>query len=246
MKEITLKGEHWQDNLIGLSWNDRLKDAIAQKYLREIRLAKAELDLKTLDLGETPIQSTIECTFFTALKSPSKPKIEDIGFSIPEDMFTNNFGLWLAGFFQGANQLKPSGGQFTGINEANGGLSGLIYATYYSSYQYPFNNTTGMGTQFKIGSSNAAAARTQYAIQTAFGTAPESTRFPTGPGCYAVAGGVISFCGAITAGGSGTVNEVALFGNWYNGVEMLARDVLGGGVAFVAGNSLVATGAISI
>jgi len=49
-----------------------------------------------------------------------------------------------------------------------------------------------------------------------------------------------------SAHGSGTINEIGLFGFWYwlAGVQdtyTLCRDVLGAGVSYVAGNPLVGT-----
>ncbi len=81
-----------------------------------------------------------------------------------------------------------------------------------------------------------------------FGTDP-STKFQCGPGAYAA--GVISFGNLITAGGSGTINEIGLFNlcSWYNGWgshTMMTHDILSSGVAFVAGNPLVGTFAINI
>ena len=53
------------------------------------------------------------------------------------------------------------------------------------------------------------------------------------------------FSEAISAGGSGTVNETGFFGYWWfqdnSGTlhtYMLFHDILGAGVAFVAGNTI--------
>lgn len=246
MRELNLIGEHWKDNLIGLTWDKRLQAAILTKRTREMRLAKAELDLRMLDRGETPHQSSCEGTFLTVLRSKKKPVIEDIGFSTPEDMFMNNYGSWLAGMFMGLNQMKPQSNQFYMVTTGNVNTGFIAHCTYYGSYSYAFNYGTGNGTQFQLGSSTTASTRAMYAIQSAFSSSPEKNPFPTGPGCYAPGSGTVSFSGAISAGGSGTVNEVAWIAQWYQGTAMLARDVLGVGVAFVAGNSLIPTGAISI
>ena len=57
---------------------------------------------------------------------------------------------------------------------------------------------------------------------------------------------LISFGNVLIAGGSGTINEIGLFGYWYwiqgaADTYMLCRDVLGAGVSYVAGNPLVGT-----
>ena len=254
MEEIRLVGEHWQDNLIGLRWNDRLQAAVNQKHLNEVRLAKAELDLTQLKKGKLLEQNMIDSAVIAVLKSTSDPKILDVGFSVPEDMFMNNFGLWFATILQPGNLSYATypiqGYSMTDITNTARAITSQYYQGGSPTQCYN-NSNTGAGTQFQVGSSTAAAARTQYQIQTPFGTAPESGRFSSGAGSYAAGSGVVSCAGAIAAGGSGTINEVALFGlwgiianNWYT--FMLTREVLGAGVAFVAGNPIVATLTINI
>src|SRR5271157_5618334 len=99
LEEIRLVGEHWQDNVIGLKWSEKLERAISGKHLQEQRLAKAELDLKQLRLGKLIEQNIVDSTFVTVLKSKKNPKILDIGFNVPEDMFMNNFGIWFSQLF---------------------------------------------------------------------------------------------------------------------------------------------------
>jgi hypothetical protein len=47
------------------------------------------------------------------------------------------------------------------------------------------SNATSAGVKFQVDSGTTAAARTDYKIQTAFGTAPESDMFAVGWGSYA-------------------------------------------------------------
>ena len=61
----------------------------------------------------------------------------------------------------------------------------------------------------------------------------------------------VSFENVIIAGDSGTINEIGLFNlcGWLNGWScntMMTHDIVGSGVAFVAGNPLVGTFAINI
>ena len=107
----------------------------------------------------------------------------------------------------------------------------------------------GAGTQFQLGSSTTAPTRADYKINTALGTAPESGLFSTGIGSYA--SGYVSIGGAISAGGSGTVNETGVFGYWFSATNstpysfMLFHDVLSSGVSYVAGNTLYVSYSIS-
>jgi hypothetical protein len=40
-----LKSEHWQDNLSGLNWSDRLKQALQEKQMCELQITRMENDL---------------------------------------------------------------------------------------------------------------------------------------------------------------------------------------------------------
>jgi len=105
-----------------------------------------------------------------------------------------------------------------------------------------YNMEVGGGTSIQVGSGSTAAARTDYKIETALGTAPEDDLFDTGSGSYAA--GATSVAGAITAGGSGTINEVVLAGHWYDETAdnfddfCLFHDILVSGEAFTPAQTI--------
>ena len=114
-----------------------------------------------------------------------------------------------------------------------------------------WNSAYGLtGTEMQLGSGTTAAMRTDYAIETALGSAPESGRFSTTQGSYNA--GYVSFAGAITAGGSGMVNETGFFGAWNTNADnnvsrfMLFRDILGSSVNYTAGNILNCSYSIAV
>ena len=80
---IRATDEHWKDNLIGLTLDDRLNAAIAARRLKEVR-------------------EEIPCglTDFTHVASIDlKGRIRDIGFSPAGDLILDNFGQFLSGWF---------------------------------------------------------------------------------------------------------------------------------------------------
>ena len=246
-----LQGEHWKDNLSGLKWSESLKDRLLAKHAHEIKLWRAEDQLKRLSKLKTVDEiigaqkksytNMVESTCVAALK-PHNGNIKEIGFNVPDDLFTNNWGVLLASCIH--SDTGHSGGMPM-YDETN------TQRTVATNQSYPCSLTSNTGSFQKIqfGSGTTAAARNNYTVQTAFATAPESSKFQCGLGAYS--SGVISFGNLITAGGSGTINEICLFHytTWYQGGNIYAlvtHDILGAGVAFVAGNPLVGTFAINI
>ena len=239
-----LKGEHWQSNLSGLKWTPQLKEKALQKHTKDIRLWRAEKDIEEIlsDKEPQPYGRMIDASCVTVLKDMESLKINEIGFNRPDDLFTNNWGVWLSSLIQ-----TPSSATLGYTMYDTGNTSRSSNALQYQSSASTTFNQSVEGTQIQFGSGVTAAAKTNYAIQTALGTAPESGRFGSGNASYA--NGTISFGNVITAGGSGTINEIGLFGYWYWAAAytfMLTHDILGAGVAYVAGNPLVGTFAISI
>jgi hypothetical protein len=241
--DLVLKGEHWKDNLSGLKWTSTLIDKVMTKHLHEVRLWRVEDDLPKLKAAKTmdeiiayqkqSLSRMLDTSCVAALRSEKDLRIKEIGFNVADDMFLNNFGTKLAALIHG-NQ---------------GGIDGYTARTSSTSYGPNWYATASSYWVIQFGSGTTAAQRNNYAMQTAFATSPESTKFQCGPGAYAA--GVISFGNLITAGGSGTVNEIGLFNicGWQSGwgnFTMMTHDILGSGVAFVAGNPLVGTFAINI
>lgn len=192
------------------------------------------------------LPSIFECVMCAA--TDERRKILDIGFNTPEDLILDNFGLFLAG-----NVRNPvatySGGVFKDIANVSKTINVFGQAAG-SAYNYGYS-ALACGTLLQLGSGTTAAARSNYAIQTALGTAPENTTFGTGYGSYAAGTGYVNFASSITAGGSGTVNETGFFGRWVDQTQslvtiMLFHDILGSGVAFIAGNSLIVSYSIAI
>lgn len=246
-----LKSEHWKDNLSGLNWTPQLRERLMSKHLHEVKMWRAADELpklkaaKTIDqiveLQKNSLTRMLDTSCVAVLRSRNDYRIKEVGFNAPEDMFLNNWGTLLASIIHG-NQGGITG--YVLYDETN--TARTSDGTYAPSFS---NQSTTTYFTIQFGSGTTAAARNNYAIQTAFATPPESTKFQCGPGAYA--SGVISFGNLITAGGSGTINEITLFVQQRMSDAayrhyMITRDILSSGVAFVAGNPLVGTFAINI
>ena len=240
MKSLELVGEHWKDNLIGETLTQRLSGAIQEKYSRELQAIRLENNLRDLRKGKLR-QNLSEAVSVSILNKGRK--ILDIGFNDPDDLMLDNLGvLFAAMLFSPTNSgtrtmtLKDLGG-------SNNGAFNTYGVGSYSCWNGATTNTGGQGTKFQIGSGTTAAARADYKIQTAFATSPESGDFSPVAGAYQAGTGVINLAACVTAGGSGTVNEVLMKGYFsQNGMNntydtfALFHDILASGVSFSPGN----------
>jgi hypothetical protein len=267
--------EHWKDNLIGCTFDKKLEKAILNRHSLEIGVERSEnrakhlreqlskMDGQPIEKYADPLlralESISEGAMVTVL-APKTRKILDIGFNCADDMILDNFGTLLASIIKplGYNDAR----QFA-LNDISN--TARTYFSWYGGSSPPssppllwnyayFNTSTHInGSAFQLGNGTNAAARANYQIQTALGTAPENTRFSAAYGQYAIGTGTIAFSGALAAGGSGTVNEMGWFqrfvfqsGTPYFYEFMLFHDILGAGVGFVAGNILNASYAITL
>ena len=235
-KLIRDSDEHWRDNLVGLMLDARLQSAISQRHHQEILIERTEARITKLrNNPKVAIRYNVAESTFCAIIGKEK-KILDIDFNQPNDLLLDNFGYWLAGLLHGTNAQANS------INLVNDGNTSRTLGFYGVNGSF-FNYNTSCGTAFRCGSSTTAAIRADYKIGTALGTAPESSYFPAGYGSYATGQGLINSSNVLTAGGSGTINEIGLFGYWYgsNGLEyfMLFHDILASGISYVTGNGII-------
>jgi len=156
---------------------------------------------------------------------------------IISDLILDQFGQWFAAILRKNDPGATSTGMVT-----NAGIGGTvnIYGT-----SVIFNQSTGinLGAALKVGSGTTVPARTDFKIETAFATLPESLNFKLGSSpVYNSSLGNFKPAGLITAGGSGTVNESILEGIWRNVVTTqvytLFRDIISPGQSFIAGQQI--------
>jgi len=259
MNEIRKIDEHWKDNLLGCTFNKRLEKAILQRHCLEIGVERAENRVKRLReelsrMDGQPIRNYAS-SLLAALESvsegavvaalaPKTNKILDIGFNRADDLILDNFGLFLAALIRSPTIA------ITYVSLTDTGNTARALAIYYNTITTTFNiqSACAIGTVLQLGQGTSPAARDNHVIESALGSAPENAIFGTSNGGYAIGTGSLSFSGAISAGGSGTVNEMGFHGRFgLSGVAysfMFFHDILASGVAFVAGNTLNASYAI--
>ena len=240
-----MNDEHWRDNLIGCTFSKRLEEAALRRHGIESALTRMDVQkqhlLKLLTGRKAELLPNMHESVMCAVLEPKNRKIIDVGFNDPKDLILDNFGKWLAAFVR--SPIAGSGKTVVLPDSSNTNRTLYIYdmdATTTHGFQYGAAGGSPTGTQVQVGSGSSDPARSDYAIQTAFGAAPENAAFDTGSGSYS--SGYVSFSGAITAGGSGTINETGFFGKWYlynaSYLFMLFHDKLTSGVAFTAGQTL--------
>ncbi len=168
----------------------------------------------------------------TLMEDPKTGKIHS-------DLILNNFGIWMSGVYMGGFvgaktvfNMITSVGNNRAVVTRNLGLS-LLY-----------NNSTGFRSLLKVGAGTTAPTRTDFEIETDFGSAPENVLFESSIPTYNNTNFNWNNAGQITAGGSGTVNESVLQVVWRtndnsSNVFSLFRDIISPGQAFVASDTII-------
>ncbi len=164
-------------------------------------------------------------------------EILGIGGSDPNDIINDNFGNW----WRGLN--RPLTSFFvTNVLLDNLNIARTLQILGVGGGFFSFSQNV-VGSLIRIGSGSTPPARSDFNIETPFGTAPESGFVATDAGVYTSATGQGTYFGFYVAGGSGTVSEAATFMQWNasNNVVrqfMMARDLISPTVAFVAAQTI--------
>ncbi len=221
VKEIDFQSRSWRDQLRGAAFSQKLSIKIAKA-----RIAEAQRNrLRFPELG-----------MVAALNREGV--IKEVGFNSEGDLFLDNFGQWLAGIVVcKSNQVKVLK-DITGTNRT----LRFTHIGDDNRWNKQINATPGM--YFQLGSGTTAPARSNYCIETAFAGAPENAKFEASWGMH-----TSGFCvnaGAISAGGSGTVNESIAITYWATDLNneyffAIVRDAICPGVSFVPSDVLCAT-----
>lgn len=173
-------------------------------------------------------------------------EIEDLGGTLPGDLFVDQYGTLRAGEI-----VAPGLEVVVSLSDTGGAPRNVIAITssnaQHKSWNNPSASSINTGSQIQIGSGVTAPTRADVAIETAFGTAPESGLFNTGSGSYAV--GAITFSGSISSGGAGTINEalyaIALVDSGGTQRKVAACHDATTATAFIAGKSITVQYSIS-
>ena len=213
-------------SLIGQSFNQRSKFE-AYKILTEIHKQADQYSMEKVlcyivDKGE-----------IKGVGGSSLMKNKKTG-KIISDLILYNLGLFLAGVFQG------TGGIVTVLLKQTDGINRNINVINQTTL---WNFSTGASMFHQVGSGSSSPARTDFKIQTAFGTAPEDAIFAPSNPVFNSGLGNFKSIGSITAGGAGTINESVMISRWRDGGNnnrffALFRDIISPFQSFIAGQSI--------
>jgi len=223
--ELLRKNNDSLNCLIGKSFNQKSKFE-AEKILTEIH-SKAQ----NRSIGKTALCYVLDKDEIKGVGGSTL--IKDKNGKIFSNLILDQFGEFLAGLM---NQLTS-----LAINRNIRTISNFN-STVTVIGNEPFNdNDAGkiLGTKMQVGSGSTAPLRTNFNIETAFGTAPESGFIAHGTPVYNSSLGQIKFNGSIISGGAGTINESGLLGDFVRAGEipetyLLFRDIISPAQAFVA------------
>jgi len=220
------------NSLIGQSFNQRTK-LEANKILTEIH-SKAQ----DRSIGKMALCYVLDKNEVLGVGGSTLLKDKKTG-EIKSNLILNNFGLLLSVLFK---KFDPTNTGITikDITNANKGIN--MWGN--SVNRWMSSNPLSLGSFMKVGSGSLAPARTDFNVQTAFGTSPESGNINavTSP-IYNSGLGNFKYAGIITAGGSGTIREsIFIFGiQVQTGGRIdsaVFRDSITPPVSFIAGQSI--------
>ncbi len=208
---------------IGETKTKKLIDSIQSEY--------KELQRKQFPKSEN---LTKTCCVVSVLEK-NETEIKSIGMSCVNDLFLDNWGLFLAVLLGG------QGGFFSFRQISNVGQNMFVVRNLTK-----YNETSGaVGAKVQIGQGSTPPTRSDFAIDSAFASSPENSLQNVGTASYQVGLSKITIPIQITpTGGSGSIAEAVLFGQWVqqgtNTIQSfaLSRDLISPVVGFVNGQSI--------
>jgi len=220
------------NSLIGQSFNQKSKFE-AEKILDEIH-SKAESRL----IGKKALCYVVDKNEILGVGGSTL--LRDKHGKIVSNLILDNFGLLLAGLFNGF--VVPAPNLVVGLTNDSGGATNILMFDGNNWNSLPSSGTAG--AVHKVGSGTTAPDRTDFDIETAFGSAPESGDSDSSDPVFVSALGRFKSVSEIIAGGAGTIRESVLkikTRNQAGGSTPFTyfRDIISPEVPFVAGNIII-------
>ena len=213
------------ENYVGFTAKQSVLDEIHKSLLQE-RAKVLGYENKVIPIATVRIED------------PKSKEILSIGASIPNDLITDNWGELLAAIHGPFTTART----FSGLNDVgNGGPFTIRVWRAASGNSWDRN----FRTQIQVGSGSSPVARTDFNIETAFGSGIESTRVPSNSGGYNATLGQVKVSANISpTTGGGTVTESCMFWDITDDASILrtylmSHDLIAPGVVFLAGQSIV-------
>jgi len=215
------------NSLIGQSFNQRTKFE-AEKILTEIHSKAQDRSIGKMVLCYVHDKGEIKGVGGSTLLKDKKTG------EIKSNLILNNFGIFLAGLFKGDNLAKS----VTLQDQSN--VARII--NIYAGGNF-FNAILVGGMDLRIGSGSTPPAGTNFNVETPFGTAPENINFASSNPVFNLGLRNFKYAGAITAGGSGTINESVTRAVWDDNGNVsrgwtLFRDIISPSVSFIIGQTI--------
>jgi hypothetical protein len=230
MYQVLRKQNDWLKDLVGSTYNTKTLNKVNSFYSERFN----KFSVRTFNkfslvtcLDNAKKNQEILSMGGSSLLQHKKTK------EIIPNLILNNFGYFLAAVFSPAANPQPA------LTIANV----IKHINLYRASNNLGNVATNLA-DIKLGSGLNAPARGDVEIQTALGNAPESGHLGITSGAYTVSNTVIFQGDANPTGGTGTVNEIGLYGFWINGDDglnnyyLLAHDSISPGVSYASGRLL--------
>ncbi len=222
------------NSLIGQPFNQKSK-LEAEKILDEIH-SKAQIRM----IGKKALCYVTEKDEIKGVGGSTLLKNSKTG-EIVSNLILDQFGLLLASLFSLLSTTNRS------VVLKNTSAANKTINTFTNTS--PFSDNSGpisLGNQLQVGSGTTVAVRVNFNIETAFGTSPESVPFNLGSSpIWNSTLGKFQSAGTISAGGSGTINETILLGQYRDSAGTaqlfaLFRDIISPAVDFVVAQTITA------
>jgi len=217
------------NSLIGQSFNQKTKFE-SYKILKEIH-SKAQ----DRSIGKMALCYIVDKNEVLGVGGSSLMKNKKTG-KIVSNLILDNFGEWLGAIFK----TTITGNRSTTLITEVGGSE---FVQEYGGTLFN-NGGTGFGSTLQVGSGSTPPARTDFFVETPFGTAPENFRFAgiSNP-VYNSGLGNFKLSATINAGGAGTINESILMMQWDNTSSALKtftlfRDIISPAQSFIVGKTI--------
>ncbi len=185
--------------------------------------AKILLENKSKCLGFTPRPNIVSLVH---IEKPNETEILQIGGSKPYDLMNQNFLNMMARF------IRPVASNFQSVDTMPKNTAGNLVSNIHIYDQFFTLSgggdrqmfTSSGGCTIQVGAGAGAATRTEFGIDTPFGTAPESGPVGIVASQYNTVLNRCEFNISFGAVGSGTILETCLFSGYRNGTFLMSRD----------------------
>ena len=218
--------------------NDLLKSLIGQSFNHKSKFEAEKILDEIHCIAEPRLIGKKALCYVT-----DKDEIKGVGGStlmkdkngkIVSNLILDNLGKLLAILFSG----NPSGLRGATVIDEIGTGRGI---RTYTGQNFTIGNA--LGVVHKVGSGTTTPARSDFEVETAFGTVPESGNIDGSTPIWNSSLGIFRSTSSLTAGGSGTVNEAVLKLGMNdttvaNRFIALYRDIVSPSQAFIVGQSI--------